>query len=379
MTRRRTIVFVGGGSGGHLFPALAVIEQLLSSVPAPRVVVLSSERRIDRQILEPAAARLPGLEWESVFPVPRGGWLQRQLTAPLKLLQGRRRGLRLLRALRPQLVVGLGAFASVPGVLAASQLQLPVVLLEWNTVPGTATRLLASRAVRIFHGLPLKSCSSVTWADKVEQTGVPIRSDFVTATGAGAAADADRFNDRRLLLILGGSQGASRLNQIVRGIFSERICGSRTGLSDGWTILHQTGEADLTAFQRFYAERGLPGEAVAFLHDLPAQLLRAGLVISRAGAVTLAEIAAAAVPSILLPLSSAAGNHQHWNADLFRQAGAGRVVCETDIDASGNAGSLISELCGSLDRRRQMSMAAKGLARSDAAKVLAERLAQLPE
>lgn len=373
MVRKRPVVFVGGGSGGHLFPALAVIEQMLSDDPLLRVVVLCSERKIDRQILEAAAVRLRGLEWEAVFPVPGGSRLRRSLTAPIKLIAGRSRALRFLRAVRPRLVVGLGAFASVPGVLAATALQIPIVLFEWNTIPGIATRMLASRAERIFTGFRLHQNWYHEWEGKVEQTGVPIREDFRVAPETVL----DDVRDRRLLLILGGSQGASRLNQVVRAAFSENGFADVWMKRDGWEILHQTGERDAVEFQRFYSERGLPGEAVAFLPNLPALLLRAGVVISRAGAGTLAEIASAAAPSILLPLSTAAGDHQRCNADLFVEAGAGCVIGESRIDAATVLAMRIRDFCFSAEKRQQMARSVRALAKPQASRLLADRLKQL--
>lgn len=375
MLRKRTIVFVGGGSGGHLFPALAVIEHLLSDDPLLRVMVLCSQRQIDRQILSAASVHLRGLEWEPVFPVPRGGWLRRQLTAPLKLMQGRSRALQWLQGLRPELVVGLGAFASVPGILAASALRIPIVLFEWNTVPGMATRMLASRAARIFTGLPLQPEWYQKWSATVEQTGVPIRSDF----RAAAAAALEHVGDRRLLLILGGSQGASRLNRIVRAAFEANTLADGPLHRDGWAIVHQTGEHDLAELSRFYVERDLPAAAAPFLPNLPALLLRAGLVISRAGAATLAEIASAATPSILMPLSSAANDHQQRNADIFLQAGASCVLSESSASAATSLATRIQEFCSSEEKRQQMAQAVRSFARPDASRVLANRLYQLLE
>lgn len=367
MSFERTIVFAGGGSGGHLYPALAVIEELRRVRPEVRCVFWCSRRGVDRQILESAALRIPGLSWEPLFPVPQGRSWFRRLTSSSAFVVGFVRASRRLRLLRPNLVVGLGAFASVSGVFAAVQRGIGVALLESNTIPGRATQMLARHARRIFTGLPLELEWSRQLGELAEDVGVPVRADVAELTRRPVTAGA-----RRVLLILGGSQGASRLNELVCQALSQRGV-----LRDGWSVLHQTGERDLLRVRSCYAGLGLAAEAVAFLPDLPRRLGDAGLVISRAGAVTLAELACASVPSILVPLSSAAGDHQRKNAMRFEKAGAAVMVEEQQAGAVVQLQCLVGELAGETGRRLDMAACLGMLARPHAAGVVARRLLEL--
>jgi UDP-N-acetylglucosamine--N-acetylmuramyl-(pentapeptide) pyrophosphoryl-undecaprenol N-acetylglucosamine transferase len=368
MSFERTIVFAGGGSGGHLYPALAVIEELRRVRPEVRCVFWCSSRGIDRQILESAALRIPGLNWEPLFPVPRGRSWFRRLTSGSAFAVGFVRASRRLRLLRPDLVVGLGAFASVSGVFAAVQRGIGVALLESNTIPGRATQMLARHARRIFTGLPLEPEWSSQLGELADEVGVPVRADFAELTRRPAAAG----HARRVLLILGGSQGASRLNELVCCAFSQRGV-----LAEGWRVLHQTGERDLLKVRSCYEGLGLAAEAVAFLPDLPVRLGEAGLVISRAGAVTLAELACASVPSILVPLSSAAVDHQRKNAMRFVKAGAASLVEEQQADAVWQLQRLVGELTAESGRRWEMAACSGMLARPNAAGVVARSLLEL--
>lgn len=367
-----TIAFCGGGSGGHVAPAVAIIEQLRQQCPNIHTPVFCSDRPIDRQMLSDATGDLPGLAWHKAVRIPRGAFPKRQLLAMLELFRGTLQMRSLLRQLQPAVVVGLGAFASIPGVMAARRLRIPTVLLEPNAVPGRATRFLSRRADRIFTGLPMLAVQQSKLGTQAEQMGVPVRA----AVAKLAQSNGSSPSDRRVLLIIGGSQGAAKLNSLVE-----------LSLSDGfplparWSILHQTGVHDIARLREFYAARCLPAEVVEYLPDLPKRLPEIGLAVSRAGALTLAELACAGVPSILIPLSTAASGHQQKNALVLAQAGAAELVDETQSISEGTARlrSLLQELSHSELRRQQMSRAAHELARPDAAAAIARRLLEIAQ
>ncbi len=351
-------------------PAIAIIEQLQQQCPNVHTPVFCSNRSIDRQILSDAGVDLPTLSWQETVRIPRGAFPKRHLLGMLELFRSRLRMLSVLSQLQPAVVVGLGAFASIPGVLAACRLQIPTVLLEANSVPGRATRFLAARADCIFTGMAMSVMQQSKLGSHAEQMGVPVRA----AIAALARAECLWQSDRRVLLIIGGSQGATRLNRLVEQAFSDGC-----PLPADWTILHQTGVHDVARLRAFYAAQSLPAQVVEYLQDLPERLPKIGLAVSRAGAVTLAELACAGVPSILVPLSTAASGHQQKNAVVFAEAGAAELVDETASSAAGavRLRGLLQEFSRSEMRQRQMSQAARGLARPDAAGAIASRLLRM--
>jgi UDP-N-acetylglucosamine--N-acetylmuramyl-(pentapeptide) pyrophosphoryl-undecaprenol N-acetylglucosamine transferase len=366
---RTTIVFCGGGSGGHLSPAIAIIEQLQKLRPDVHSALFCSHRPVDRQILEAAAPSLPALTWQPVVQIPRGSFPRRHLQGLLEIHRSKQSLLTMFRQLRPAVVVGLGAFASIPGVLAASRLKIPILLLEANTVPGRATRMLASRAARICAGLPLADNLKAKLRTTVELCGVPVRD----AISDIARRPLPQSPDRRTLLVIGGSQGATRLNTLF--LHALRF---DNALPPGWKILHQAGTHDAERVRQLYREQALPAEVVEFLPNLPERLPEIGLAVSRAGAVTLAELACAAIPAILVPLASAADKHQQHNAHCMASAGMAAVVDESASTsvAARHLQSLLQEISHSECRLQHMAKIARHLATPDAAKVIATRLLQ---
>ncbi len=367
---RPVVAFCGGGSGGHLSPAIAIVQQLQMLLPDFRTVVFCSDRPVDRRILESVASRIPELNWQPVVRIPRGTFPKRQVLGLLEILRGRRQLLSLFRQQRPAVVVGLGAFASIPGILAARRLAIPTVLIEANTIPGRATRRLAGLADRVFTGLPLADGWQAKLQTVVEPCGVPVRSELAVM----AQRPLPPCRSRRTLLVIGGSQGAAMLNSLLQLALRDGC-----PLPSDWRILHQTGAADVTRLRDFYRKSHLPAEAVEFLPDLPGILPEIGLAVSRAGAVSLAELACAAVPAILVPLSTAADGHQWKNAEFIASAGAAAVVDETAGTAAAAVllRSLIQEISHSESRLTHMSIAARSVARPEAARIIAEHLLRI--
>ena len=329
------VAFVGGGSGGHLFPAVAIAQELLSQNPDCGFLFLTSHRVVDRKVLE--ASGLPPAQIQVtpyVHLSSQGGWLGSVARLPA-LWSSLRQAQRSLREFQPHVVVGLGAMASVPGVVAADRMALPVVLLEQNCLPGRATRVLARRARLTVFGLPVPSERTQHWPSRVMTCGTPVRAE-IRDLANGTSRDE---TSRRQILVLGGSQGSHSVNQIA----AAALCGGNHVPAD-WQILHQTGEADATSIRDYYQRQGIPARVAAFLPDMSRQLADAGVVISRAGAVTLQELACAAVPTILIPLSTAADSHQLLNAKLLERSGAAIVIDENDTAARTSCGKAMEAL-----------------------------------
>lgn len=372
---RPHVVFAGGGTGGHLFPGLAVAERLAADVPRVRITFAGTGREFERQQVAVA-----GFDY---LPLRCRPWPKR-LSATIPFLvdnfSGYRTAARFIHEQRVQVVVGLGGYASVPMARAATAKRLPLVLLEQNVVPGRATRWLARSATLVctaFHQahphLP-KRCH-------VRLTGNPIRAAFLSGKTNGSAAPhgsgstlPDEAAFPRQLLILGGSGGAQSLNENVPHSL-QRL----RSLLVGWRIVHQSGQTQFEATRQSYARLNLPAKVVPFVDDMPALLRETGLAVCRAGGTTLAELAAAGVPGVLLPYPHAADDHQRKNADCFATAGACLVVDERELGDQlvSYLAETIRPLLTHANWRRAMSDAMRRLAHPDAAWDVAAMVRQL--
>lgn len=362
------LVFIGGGSGGHLFPAIAVCEAILRQHHNVRLLFLSSHRSVDAQIL-----RKSSLDPDIVRVIPyasmpgRSGRLGQLLMLP-GTIRSFRIAKRAMRQFRPHVAIGVGAAASVPGIIAASRMNIPVVLMEQNTVPGKATRLLAPRAAVTLAGLPFESTYQTTWPGEVQITGTPVRSSIAQLyqrTDSSA-------QKRQRLLILGGSQGSFSVNRLVLEALADERC-----VPSDWEIIHQTGETQVKQVAAEYARRGRTATVLSFLPNLPELLASATVVISRGGAGTLQELACAGLPSILIPFSHAASNHQYANAEFLQRSGAATLVKETDADAGLTLRRQLNELIGHPEVRQSLHTSIRQFARPEAAAISAQKILDL--
>ena len=394
------IVFSGGGTAGHLTPGLAVAECLAAALPRVRITFCGVGKPLERQMIGRS-----GFEYFTLpaSPMPRG--VGAAVSFVVEQLSSQAAAGRFLREEEVDAVVGLGGYASVPMARAAVRHDLPLVLLEQNAVPGKATRWLAGRASLVCASYE-QTRSMLRCRCPVRVTGNPIRRGFAaksrsmlaplsmattsidlsniypssslkqpvwnqsqhakqdpgTATGGRGIAGGQ-------ILVLGGSGGARALNENVPPALYKVGRQLR-----GWRIVHQTGEADLDATRTLYRKLALDAVVAPFFDNLPSLLAGAELAISRAGGSTLAELAAAGVPAVLLPYPHAADDHQAANARHYADGGG----CVT-IDQRKVAGRLDDELAEKLcflladgELRRRMSAAMLDLARPQAAEDAAE-------
>lgn len=257
-----------------------------------------------------------------------------------------RKARQLLTDFQPDIVVGLGALASVPGVIAASRMKLPIVLLEQNSLPGKATRVLARRAKMTLFGLQCADSVLQTWPSPFRNNGTQVRSEIQRL----ATTPVSEILASKRILIMGGSQGAHAVNQIVMHAFADGL-----QIPCDWDVVHQTGRADVSVMREFYQRHGITARIADFLTDMPAELSAASIAISRAGAVSIQELACAGLPSILLPLSTAANDHQMCNARLLEQAGAAIVIDEQHRNADISICSALKKLLSLSDERHRLS------------------------
>ena len=362
------LAVAGGGTGGHLYPALAVTEVLRTRVPGMRFVFFGTDRPIDRQILEGRAGcellpqHLPQLHrapWR--WPGILRGYLSSSRACAAKLA-----------ADRVALVIGTGGLASVPAVLRARRAKIPTVLLNPDAVPGKANRLLARWADLIL----------VQWEDTlahfpkhphVEVVGCAIRAGFAPMTRAEGAARFELDPQRKTLLVTGASQGARTLNEALLAnldLFEAR---------GNWQILHLTGQRDYEQVRQAYQGRNVPARVLAFTEEMPAALGAADLVLSRAGASSLAEITAVGRPSILMPYPFHRDQHQYANAHCLTRLGAALLVPDA-VQVKRNAPVLrevLVRLLESDEERGALAQAAAQMGQPDAADRIAQQVLEL--
>lgn len=315
-----TYLFAGGGSGGHLMPGLAVVEELVRREPAARIVFAGSEREIERRILASHDLEHRPLSVET------SAMLQRNpLRFAWRYWCARREAGRILLEVNPQVVIGLGGFASVPVVVAANRRGIPVVLLEQNTVPGRATRWLAKRAAAICTSFD-ETATMLPSTTRIERTGNPVRRAIAELHDNAAVRSTPT------LLVLGGSQGATAVNEAA--VESAKRLGTKL---DEWRIVHQTGPRDEDRVRAAYEELGLNFVVDSFFEDLVPHYRSASLAIARAGATSLAELACAGIPSVTIPYPGAIHDHQARNAEHYVNAGAAWLVPQSaDINATAS-------------------------------------------
>lgn len=373
-TTRQSVIFAGGGTGGHLFPGIAVARELLAREPDVRVLFVGSQKPIEVDIVGGA-----GFEHIALPSVSPSLSPTRITSSLLNNWRAYRQARAIMARERPNVVVGLGGFASVPPVLAAWRAGVPIVLLEQNVVPGKATRWLSRFAKVVCLPWP-QAANGLPRGVKTAVTGNPIRAEIAkladTTSKPEASARAERptpsltlrVTSDPTLLILGGSQGATSLNAAVL----DALATLQSELT-GWRIVHQTGAADLNAIRQRYAALSLTADVQPFFRDMAEQYRRATCVLSRAGATTLAELACAGLPALLVPLPTSAHDHQRLNARLFADHSAAFVSEPTSPAAHSLRASLVQLLSDSSVRDR-LRQNLRALAQPQAANAVVEIL-----
>jgi UDP-N-acetylglucosamine--N-acetylmuramyl-(pentapeptide) pyrophosphoryl-undecaprenol N-acetylglucosamine transferase len=351
------VALAAGGTGGHLFPALALAGEL---VERGRRVHLIIDSRADA-----FAERGGGVEVHCVRAGRLGGGPVRAAYGLAELAAGALQARRLLRRLAPRSVIGFGGYPSVPAMLAAASLGLPTIVHEQNAVLGRANRLLAPRVRRIATGFPETAGLRPADQARAVYTGNPVRP-AVRALGELDYAPPQSGGPVELV-VLGGSQGAHILSEIVPAALAALAPPLRAALR----VSQQARPEDLVAVAKAYAENGIAAEIETFFTDVPQRLARAHLTICRAGASTVAELAAIGRPALLIPYPHAADDHQTANARAFAAAGGGWAVAQTDLHPD----TLAARLERLLDDGAALTLAAQraaGFGRRDAARHLAQ-------
>jgi UDP-N-acetylglucosamine--N-acetylmuramyl-(pentapeptide) pyrophosphoryl-undecaprenol N-acetylglucosamine transferase len=361
------LVIAGGGTGGHLFPGIAVAEEVLARDPASEVLFVGTARGIEARVCPKLGHRLELIDASGLKTVGALGAVRGLARVPRALCQSRR----ILRAFRPDCVLGVGGYASGPVVLAARLGRTKTAILEQNSVPGLANKILGKIVHRVF--LAFDETRPFFAAKKIELTGNPIRRQLherLLAAGAEATRQVDRPPH---LFCFGGSQGAKAVN----ALFADAVIAlRRRGLA--FTVTHQTGKDDLEPTRARYAAAGLAPaplelEVREFIDDMAAEYARADLVVARAGAMTVSELTTVGRPAILIPYPSAADDHQTVNARAVAAAGGALVFRQAELTAA----SLEAAIAGLMHEPaalKRMQSAMKSLSRPNAARDIVSRL-----
>jgi UDP-N-acetylglucosamine--N-acetylmuramyl-(pentapeptide) pyrophosphoryl-undecaprenol N-acetylglucosamine transferase len=347
---------MAGGTGGHVFPALAVAKVLRERGVA--VVWLGVPGSLEARLVP--ANGFP-MEWVRIGGI-RGKGLRQKLLAPLRIVKALAQSVRVLRRVRPRSVLGAGGYVSGPGGIAAWLLRIPLLIHEQNAIAGMTNRWLARFAGQVLEAFPGSFGPKVA----AQTIGNPVRAD-IAALPAPAVRFADHAADRGAsrLLVLGGSQGAQRLNAVVPRALAQVAPENRP-----W-VRHQTGERGVEAARSAYAEARVEAEVLPFVDDMAAAYAWADLAVCRAGAMTVAELQAAGLGAIFVPFPTATDDHQTKNAQVMVRNGAAQVIQERDLTPE-RLGAAISALVSDRARLLNMAEAARGSRVIDAAARLAD-------
>jgi len=352
------VMIAGGGTGGHLYLGIAIARELQRRRSADDFLFVGTRRGLEARIVPQEGFRVEFIESAGLKRVGLLDSMRNFLLIPRSLLQARR----LIRNFAPDIVVGVGGYSSGPVVLAAWWLGKPTLIMEPNAYPGLANRLLAAVVDRAAVALP-DACRH--FGKKAEVTGIPVRAEFLKLPKR------ERRAGELSLLIYGGSQGSRALNSIV--------CSALPGLKQlgpGLRLVHQTGANELENVRRAYREAGVEAEVQAFFPRIFEQFRDADLILSRAGASTVAEVTAAGKAAILVPFPGAADDHQTRNARALEQHGAAKMIPENAWEPGRLARELacLMEHAGEIER---MEEAARRLARPEATSRIADMIEEL--
>jgi UDP-N-acetylglucosamine--N-acetylmuramyl-(pentapeptide) pyrophosphoryl-undecaprenol N-acetylglucosamine transferase len=352
------VLIAGGGTGGHIIPALAVAHELVARHSA-EVLFVGTERGMEIRLVPEAGFKLRLVD---VGPLKNVSLVTRLRTL-LQLPRSISACKRLIREFKPSVVFGVGGYASGPAMAAALQLDTPTMVFEPNAMPGLANRLVGKKVQAAAVNFP----SAAAWFRNSEVTGIPVRPEFFTlAPPTGADPH---------LLVFGGSQGARILNINVPRVVPELL-----KAVPGLTVLHQSGLRHASqTFSAYVASGADPDrwKVRPFLDDMPDCFARANLVMARSGASTVAELAAAGKPALLIPFAAAADEHQKRNAEAMVEAGAAVMLQEPDLAVPGKLLTVLTSLLTEPARLAAMASAARTQAHPAAAERIADRLASL--
>jgi len=355
------VLIAGGGTGGHVIPALAIARELKSRYGAD-VLFVGTARGMENRLVPQAGFGLMRIKVGALKNVGLLTRLRTVLGLPSAIVEARK----IITVLAPQVVVGVGGYASGPAMAAAIMAKIPTLAFEPNLIPGFANKLVGRRVT----AAAVHFEETSRYFNNAQVVGVPVRKEFFTLAvqppGSGGTHPPT-------LLVFGGSQGAHAINEAVTGAAAEirrQIAGLR--------LIHQTGERDYNDVQAAYVSRGVPAEVSAFIDNMPQVFSEADLLVCRSGASTVAEVTAAGKPAIFVPFPQAADDHQRRNAEAIVAAGAAMMIPQAELTPHLLAETVVG-LLSDPKRLQEMSERARALGHVDSAERMARMVAELAE
>ena len=359
------LIIAGGGTGGHLFPGIAVAEEFLSRNPANEVLFVGTERGIEARAVPAAGYNLELISAAGI----RGKGSLSQIKGAAMMIYGYAQSRKILKKFKPDVVLGVGGYASLPMVLAARGMQIPRFIHEQNAIPGQTNRLLARFASKVF--ITLEESIRYFPSATTMLTGNPLRRqilDMIENVSPSSAKDDVRDGNNFQLFIFGGSQGAHAINTaMVEALpLLKKV---RANL----VITHQTGEKDCAEVTAAYRAAGVEGKITPFISDMAAEYAKADLIVCRAGATTIAEVTACGKACMFIPFPHAVDDHQRRNAEALLKKDACFMMLEREL-AGGSLAQAILTLAEDPNLVRRTGKLAFGLARLDAAQIIVDEM-----
>ncbi len=357
------IIFAGGKTGGHIFPAISMATEFKGRFPGSQMVFVGTKDGLETRVVPRYGFRLLFVQTRGIS---RKSYLSNLLLA-FYLLRGLYQALRILKQQRPDLVVGTGGYVSFPVVMLASLVNIPTMIQEQNSYPGISTRFLAHFADRVCLSYP-ESGRYFSSPRKLAIIGNPVRADLIHREKNRALKDFGLEQGKRTIFVFGGSQGAHAINSAFLKCLELLECECQ--------VLWQTGQRDFSNISEEVKGKRMRCAVYPFIEDMGSAYAVSDLVISRAGALTLAEITACGKPSILIPFPFAAADHQRYNAQALQTRGAARVIPQRDLTPEKLA-SQIRTLLSDESQLRQMAERSKEMGSPEAAALLVDQMEKL--
>jgi len=354
------VVIAGGGTGGHLFPGIAIAEEFIRRDARNRVMFVGTKRGIENRVLSRLGYDLKLIDVEGLKGRGIKALIKGLYNIPASMLQSRR----ILKEFAPDVVIGVGGYASGPAVITAWLMRIPTAIAEQNALAGNTNLILGKFVKKVF--LTYEQSREGFAPEKVILTGNPVRAAF-----ARGLADAAERKQGRQILIFGGSQGAAAINRTVVAMMP-----LLEKLKEGFRMIHQTGENDFDTVREAYKKHGIVAQVSPFIVDMVSVYAASDLIICRAGATSLAEITAAGRASILIPFPWAANDHQTLNAQAMVEAGAALMLRESDLTPE-KLFAMVETLLTDERKLKDMEVQSKKLGRLDAAAGIVDACEQL--
>ena len=359
------IAFAGGGTAGHLMVGLSTAEEIRSRFNEAEIIFLGTDKKFEKRCVERRGflfRQMRARKWEKSYK----GVFMFIVTTFISVIES----ILAIRKFNPDIVVGLGGYASVAPIIAAKLHSIPTILLEQNVIPGKANRFLSKWVDEVY-------ChwrGSLKWFNKanvVRITGTPIRKDILHSQRSRSAEKFGLSSSKKTVLVTGGSQGAQAINEVIL-----RCLPKLEPLSNELQIIHCTGEYGYEAAEAAYKQTNINAFVCSFLDDMGAAFSMADVIICRAGATTIAEITAIGIPSILIPYPHAADNHQYWNAMELASNGGGYLLQQIDLTPEKII-ELITDLFNNKEKYDRMKMFNKGMGIPNAATKVVDNICRV--